>query len=203
LVEISDEQPTVLRAGNDPLRVDVRANHVTSVPGTSRTGTVVKIVLGLLLLGFLGLVIAGAAGAYFYMNSGGSNKNVAINSPTPIATPTPTQDDENQRLQDALENLQKNLEEQTKADSNRTLPTWEDDALPTATVNSPKDGFLALRSEPNPDYGERLAKIPHGTILTVVSCETSKVTIDGRTGRWCLVTYDYNAGWVFDAWLTY
>ena len=74
---------------------------------------------------------------------------------------------------------------------------------PTAHVNSPGDGFLALREEPDAENGNRLAKIPHDAVVFLENCEKDKTTIAGRTGRWCMVTYQDETGWVFDAWLTY
>lgn len=65
------------------------------------------------------------------------------------------------------------------------------------TVHAPGDGFLALRSEPSTKRGRRLAKIPHGTRLTLQRCD---VAADGY--RWCRTTYEGQKGWVFDRYLS-
>jgi hypothetical protein len=58
-------------------------------------------------------------------------------------------------------------------------------------VNSPRDGFLALRSEPNVTTGVRLVKIPHATALTLGECQT---TADHDT--WCRTSYGQKTGWI-------
>lgn len=200
LVE-AGEHETVLRQG---VRVDIEPERSAPVrtTETNARSPFLKILIAVLLVGFLGLIVVGAAGVLFYINSGASS-NTAAKSPTPTATPSPTPDDEKEKLQNELANLQKKLDDQKKAEANKTPPNFESDDLPTARVDSPKDGFLALRAEPDSEEGERLAKIPHGTVLTLESCETERVVIDGRSGRWCLVTYAAKTGWVFDAWLSY
>ena len=62
---------------------------------------------------------------------------------------------------------------------------------------------LALRDEPDPESGDRIAKIPHGATVVINNCERAMSTIDGRSGRWCQVEYDGETGYVFDAWLIY
>jgi hypothetical protein len=66
-----------------------------------------------------------------------------------------------------------------------------------ATVNAPGDGFLALRSEPSTKRGRRLAKIPHGTRLTLQRCD---VAADGY--HWCRTTFEGQMGWVADRYLS-
>lgn len=73
--------------------------------------------------------------------------------------------------------------------------------ISTAVVNSPNDGFLALRTLPNHKTGKRIAKIPHGASISINSCRAKRVKIGKRTGRWCRVSYKGKSGWVFDAWL--
>jgi hypothetical protein len=51
----------------------------------------------------------------------------------------------------------------------------------TATVNTPGDGFLALRSEPSTKQGVRPGKIPHGTLLDLGGCVRHSAT-----QRWCI-----------------
>jgi len=64
-------------------------------------------------------------------------------------------------------------------------------------VNTPGDGFLALRSEPGIKGGYRILKIPHGTQLTIGDCVT-----DTDNGKWCKTEYGGQNGWVLDRYLT-
>lgn len=207
LTELGDEQPTVVRTtGRDPVRIDIpveTGRREPTLKAEARSGSLVlKVVIGVLLLGSLGLVGAGVAGAIYFMNSGAPT--VAVKSPTPLPTPSPspTIDTEKEKLQKELANLQKKLEEATP-EPWKTPPGFESDELPTASVNSPNDGFLALRSAPDAEKGKRLARIPHGTVVVLETCEKEKVTIGSRTGRWCMVSYGGQTGWVFDARLIY
>ena len=71
----------------------------------------------------------------------------------------------------------------------------------TARVDSPGDGFLALRAVPDARSGEPLAKIPHGTTVRLGHCQQEAARVDTRDGHWCMTSYDGKSGWVFDAWL--
>lgn len=208
LIGLGTEAETVVRPG---VRVDVSPPTYPTIPTTSpaapKSSPILKIVVAVLVIGFLSLLGLGAAGAIFYFNSGGTN--VAVTSPTPTPAPTrspspsPTPDPDEERLEQELANLQKQLEDALKPSPTKTPPGFSSDELPTARVNSPADGFLALRSEPHTEHGQRLAQIPHGTVVTLENCEKEKVKIGSRTGRWCMVTYGDHTGWVFDAWLQY
>lgn len=212
VLERIDEQETAVRQG---VRVDVEqpraaATHPAPQLRSGGGGNAAKIVIAVLLVGFLALVVAAGTGALFYMNSGGPE--VAKSTPTPppsprpTATPSPTPD-EQERLEKELANALKKLEEELKPDANRSTSTPSNndvsDGRPTARVNSPNDGFLALRDAPDAETGTRIAKIPHGAVVNLENCEKQQTTIGGRTGRWCMVTYDGETGWVFDAWLQY
>lgn len=59
-------------------------------------------------------------------------------------------------------------------------------------VNTPGDGFLALRSEPTTKSGRRLAKIPHGTMLQLGVCQPTP------SGSWCQTSFQGLTGWVLD-----
>jgi uncharacterized protein YraI len=59
------------------------------------------------------------------------------------------------------------------------------------TVDSPRDGFVALRSEPTVQTGVRLAKIPHATALTLGECRS---TADNDI--WCRTSYRGKTGWI-------
>lgn len=208
LIAADTEAETVVRHG---VRVDIEQSRSKTQPtqfippsqARGSTGTVLKVVIGILVLGLLGLLVAGGAGAFYYFSTSSTSISVATPTPKPSLTPSPTIDPEKERLQKELANLQKQLDKEKEAEANNRPPVFETDEFPTARVNSPNDGFLALRSEPDAEKGERLAQIPHGTVVTLENCEKEKVKIGNRTGRWCMVTYRGTTGWVFDAWLEY
>jgi hypothetical protein len=203
------EEPTVLSARKDPLRVDIPERSVNqAVPGVDhKKGTnnwlKATIAFGVILIIFAGAVAV--AIAVLYMNTGG--RDTSLNKSTPTPTQTVTPDNEKQRLQDELANLQKKIDEQKNSNRGSVnahpFPTQTEPGVVTARVNSPGDGFLALRNIPDADNGIRLAKIPHGAVVRLNNCDKTKVTISGRSGRWCQVEYAGTTGWVFDAWLDY
>jgi hypothetical protein len=204
-------EPAVVSGRNEPLRVDIGSGNRPGVqvtePARKSSPAIVKTILVLSVLVALAVVVIAAAVGILYLQSQ-ENIFVNSNSETNISTPTPsaTLDPETERLKKELADLQKQLDEKKSTSVNKdTFPDLDDLDLEfrTATVNSPGDGFLALRSEPSSDYGERLAQIPHGAKINVVSCDSDKITIGSRRGSWCLVEWSGRAGWVFDAWLTY
>jgi hypothetical protein len=65
-----------------------------------------------------------------------------------------------------------------------------------AVVNTPGDGFPALRSEPSTQQGSRLARIPHGTELELGECVRTS-----PTQRWCRTGYRGQHGWVLDTYV--
>ena len=66
----------------------------------------------------------------------------------------------------------------------------------TAVVNTPGDGFLALRSEPSAVQGIRLEKIPHATSIVLGECANTSAT-----ENWCKTTYQGQTGWVLDKYI--
>lgn len=209
LVGLQTEEPTLVSSH----REGVRVNITDSAPGTlpsigvtnkNKSGLIFKIIFAVVLLGMLGIVIIGVAGAIFFYTSGLSGAdqpNVRPPSPTPASTTT---DVEREKLQKELADLQRKLQEQNNSVANSDPFSEDELGSPiTATVNSPKDGFLALRNLPTHEFGERIAKIPHGDQVEVLGCDDEYVVIAERRGRWCLATWKTQAGWVFDAWLTY
>lgn len=213
LVGIPDEEPTVIR-GKDPLRVNIpsRPEPGSSVhsgpPPQSPPGSMAKwakILIAVIVLGFAALAAAGLAGAAIYYGMGSNPAPTPTPlPPTPYPSATKTPDLEKERLKDEIANIQKQLDDNKKnANSAGNDDDDERGSAITATVDSPKDGFLALRDSPDADRGERLAKIPHGAEVEIMNCEKNPVTIDGRSGRWCQVEYEGVNGWVFDAWLEY
>jgi hypothetical protein len=74
---------------------------------------------------------------------------------------------------------------------------------PVVTVNSPRDGYLALKSEPcTAPCGALLIKIPHRTRLALGTCKDYLEVADRRRGRWCYTSYGGYTGWIFDAFVT-
>lgn len=209
LVGMPDEEPTVVRS-NDPLRVDIppaSSPGTASYPQPSSSGmaTWAKVLIAIIILGIAAIAAAGLAGAAFYYSMGNSQSPTPTPlPPTPQPTSTKTPDGGKDQLKDEIANINKQLDDQKK-----NANSWENDnndergSAITATVDSPNDGFLALRDRPDPDRGERLAKIPHGAEVEIMNCEKKAVTIAGRSGRWCQVEYKGVSGWVFDAWLEY
>ena len=207
-----DEEPTAVRKSG--VRVGIPAANLPNapipsheIPSKKSSRLWLKIVLAVVVLGILAIAAFGLLGAVYFYGTGGKEKEVASSSPTPTPAVTATPDKEKERLRDELAKIQKRLEEEKKANVNTDpFPNDDDDqggSPITATVNSPGDGFLALRNIPDADRGVRIAKIPHGSEVELNNCEKTQVTIAGRTGRWCQVEYSGRTGWVFDAWLDY
>ncbi|QQS33814.1 MAG: SH3 domain-containing protein [Acidobacteriota bacterium] len=122
-------------------------------------------------------------------------------SPPPAATPAQTPDEANEKLLEKLAELEKKIDDQQKQAKATPPPVIR--TATTAWVNSPGDGFLALRSDPSADVGYRILQIPHGAEVRVISCQDRSIRIGGRSGRWCRVRYDGTTGWAFDGWLVY
>jgi len=81
-----------------------------------------------------------------------------------------------------------------------TPPSVKPAEYPVVTVNSPRDGYLALKSEPcAAPCGTMLLKIPHGTGLSLATCKDNFEVADRRRGRWCYTSYGGYTGWIFDA----
>lgn len=169
----------------------------------SNTKLILFVVIGL-LLGVAALAALGLAGAAFFYGSAGTETGPTSKpSPAPSASPTP--DPEKERLKNEIANIQRRLEEQNKnARSSQKPPADDvDEFTAKGIVDSPGDGFLALRTTPDAERGIRIAKIPHGAEVKIMNCEKNAVVVGGRSGRWCQVEYNGTNGWVFDAWLEY
>lgn len=208
LADTVDEVPTVVRtASRDTVVLDPAANSKIALkkdPSRSSSAKwIVFTVVGVLLV-FAAIAAFGIAGAAFFFSGAADTAPEPVRTPTPRPSPTAVVDKEKERLRDELANIQKQLEKQKKNTPAGNSDNDDERGSPiTATVNSPKDGFLALRSVPDAERGERVAKIPHGVEVELLNCEKASVTIAGRTGRWCQVDYAGMNGWVFDAWLNY
>jgi hypothetical protein len=187
-------------------------------PKTSGSNNALLIVGG--LVAFLLFVVVVVLAIVLISYSGGSgSKSTLSTSASPSPTAEDSKDDENETLKEKLANLEKQVEEQKKEKENRptldispTPPPTPKPMTPTpekprpfavATVYSPNDGFLAMRSAPSADYGERIAKIPHGSSVNLLSCQSNYTVISGKSGRWCRAEYAGRYGWVFDGFLAY
>lgn len=166
-----------------------------------------KIMLIVGLFGALILIGIVGAGALIYFNkdtrrSDSTTGNLAVNKPTQ----TPAADNETDKLREQIANLEKRLNEQVNSNRPVTGVTPPPDqptlSSSSARVNSPGDGFLALRSFPSSESGQRIAQIPHGASVTINGC-LPRTRIGNKTGRWCRASYGSYNGWVFDAWLVY
>lgn len=219
LFSVNDsEQPTQISYGRNPLQVNVPQK---TAPNTFAPNTVQQIpqkrsVLPFVIIAFLVVLLLGVigVGAVLFFNPFGkdtaavltnTNANVKSNSATNSNTNNQTNE-----LQEKLANLEKKLQEQQnqrKTTNTQTIPTMPkaptDPGRPTASVKPTSDGFLSLRTEPSVKTGTQLVKIPSGSTVNLENCEKNYVTIDSRRGRWCMVTYNNQTGWVFDAFLNY
>lgn len=96
------------------------------------------------------------------------------------------------------------LESPEQSSGDQPRPSAETESVGTAaTVNSPDDDFLAMRSLPDSTTGTRITKIPHGARVSIQNCLNYKILSSGKRGRWCKATYSEYSGWIFDAFVTY
>jgi hypothetical protein len=226
---LSDEATIVYSPAINPLNNQVRIDipPASSNPTMftrpqpkkkSGKGLLIGGLVTLLLLAIIG--IAGVVG-FFLMQSRGlqydapvannitkPNTNIVTvttaNSNTnqnQVVTTTP---DEAEKLKKELANLKKLLEKQPNQKSSvPILPGSPEKPKTNGTIaraNSPGDGFLALRSGPSSETGDRILQIPHGAELKVLGCQPA---VKGKKGRWCRVDYNGNLGWANDGWITY
>lgn len=213
-VRSSLAEPTVMLGRDSPVRVDIEQAEIpTRVVSHPRTysaaepqrssGILLKVLMGVIGIGILA-ALAVVAGGLIYFNSKTDTATLTTANSKGAASPTPGKD-ENEELREQIANLAKKLDEQKKMSNQANVPLKLPDRSTTttsATVNSPGDGFLALRSLPNSEAGERIARIPHGARITIGACGPV-ITPVKRRGRWCQATYNGLDGWVFDAYLTY
>lgn len=212
----NSEATVQMSAQTNPVRVNLQNSDPTvlvkspSPQKKSRAGLIIGIIAFLFLLV---VAAAGAVGVYFMFS--GKNDSASV-TPPPTAPPVSTNASNNsasadnsgvstKELEEKLKRLEKQLEEQKKANQTNSSSnqTPNQSGYATAKVNSPNDGFLALRSDPNTETGTQIMKIPHGSIVVLNNCEKTTVKVGGRNGRWCDVEYRGQSGWVFSAWLDY
>ncbi len=192
----------LVEAAAEPMTVvipDDRMSQPTVVrqpPPAEKHGIMKWVIAGFLLAIFAGMVIAAIAAAFYF----GSRISVQGGDETPTpnvtATPTPVRSMTPQASPTPTVAANNNTATNEKDEKIR-----RDGMLVLAKVDAPGDGFLALRSEPSESAGERIAKIPHGRYVSIEDCEREEKTVSGKKGRWCMVSYENNTGWAFDAWL--
>ncbi len=207
-------EPTAVFGGGEKMRVEIPQATATSniprpvyVPAAvaSSSGGGLKIFTGVLAVFLLLAVIVIAGGLVFYFSSkdtGVVSKNTATNQ---SLTPSPVAADDKEDLQKQIANLEKLINEQKKNNQPANVPLTmpkQQTTTTTARVNSPGDGFLALRTLPNSEAGDRILKIPHGAAISIGACGPVVRPVS-RTGRWCQASYNGYSGWVFDAYLIY
>ncbi len=211
LISMPSAEETIEMSGaTHPMRVDVPTQSDPTVfspaanqqPQNARSGINPWLVIPLIAILFLSVI---GLLAYIFFKP---TETVVSNSPTPAPTATP--DNDTAALKEELESLKKQIESQKSPVKNDSAvrPFPEDTptapVIQTARVNSPGDGFLALRSIPDAKNGLMLAKIPHGTNLEIIGCQKTPSQLPGkRRGRWCRTNYNSQGGWVFDAFLSY
>jgi hypothetical protein len=217
LVSLAGEQETVqMSSGRNPLRINVSPNTAPNnfPPITSQNQPKKRSIVPFIIAAIIGLLFLGIAGiaALIIINPFGKTETAVItnssNNLKPMATPVSTPITQNDQLKEKLANLEKQLQDRTnqKKTSNTQPfpgPTQNNSAKPTARVAPSNDGFLSLRTEPSVKTGTQLVKIPSGSTVNLENCEKNYMTIDNRRGRWCMVSYAGEIGWVFDAWLIY
>lgn len=214
IVRSSIGEPTVVMGEDRQIRVDVGhaeiPTRVVDQPRVTATaeprgspGTLWKVLVVIIGLAIL-VALMVVAGGLIYLNSKSDTALLATPNTKTNASPTPLKD-ENEELREQIANLAKRLDEKRRSSNQANVP-FKLPGRPTTTtsarVNSPGDGFLALRSLPNSEAGERIAKIPHGAVVAVGACGPVLTPVK-RSGRWCQATYNGLDGWVFDAYLTY
>lgn len=173
--------------------------HQPAQQQQSERSPLVPVLVGLLFL--VVLCFAGFIAYTFLKSDGKQSSDITKTSPTASQTP-----DETTKLKEQVANLEKKIEAGKNQKTATPVPSvskQQTQSGNTARVNSPGDGFLALRSEPNAETGYRIARIPHGADVDVISCQSYSVTIGSRRGRWCQVSYAGQTGWAFDAFLVY
>lgn len=107
---------------------------------------------------------------------------------------------EKAKLEKKIEDLETDVENQKKRTPTKAKTVSPRVPKGFVRVNTPGDGYLALRTAPSSVRGQRILKIPHGTLITVYNCGGITIT-SGSRGRWCQTVYEDNQGWVFDAYL--
>ena len=208
---VNDRQSaeTIAMRQDSRSRDDISQQTVPAMPKTTyqqaaknSSGGIFKVILVLIGLGIFA-VLAVAVGVFIYYNMNRSEvASNLTNREVKLPTPVPTKDD-SAELRDQIANLEKLISEQKNNKQPINIPfTDKSGSTKTARIDSPNDGFLALRTLPNSEFGERILKIPHGATVTIGVCGPIVRPVK-RAGRWCQANYNGYTGWVFDAFLVY
>jgi len=215
LIDVAEEATVAGSGRGEPMRVEIARETArqtfdpTPTPVAESASNLMKIVLVVGLLGAMMLIALAGAGGLIYFNRGSRPtqiENINNNKAKPSPSAEPSADQTN-TLRDQIANLEKRLNEQKKGSPGANVPASVPPANPStmttiAKANSPADGFLALRSLPNSEAGERITKIPHGATVLVGACGPVTRPVK-RSGRWCQANYNGQTGWVFDGYLSY
>lgn len=214
MIDLAEPATMIRRVGGNQMRVEIPYDVPQGVPPTNYVSAPIqsengsntkKIVLVVGLLGTMILIAIAGAAALIYFNKDSriaENTTVRTNTNSPSPNPSPDQSNE---LRDQIANLEKRLNEQKKSGQPANIPLTPPNPstmTTSAQANSPSDGFLALRTLPNSESGERIAKIPHGATVMIGACGPVIKPVN-RSGRWCQASYNGKTGWVFDAYLSY
>ena len=191
---------------NDRVRIDVPADDEQETFSRNRgpeKSSGVRLGIVVAVIGLLLVVIAGLSGFIGYILY---QQSSTADSQQSSANKDP-RDAEVERLKQKIEELDNRISDEPDESSSATPPDTPEDEEPEyddeviKRVNSPNDGFLALRDQPDTERGSRIAKIPHGDIVVIERCQERLVTIGGRSGHWCRARWEEYTGWVFDFWL--
>jgi hypothetical protein len=208
---VSETETVVSAPAGKQIRFDLTGEQRTVVsparpqplyPSEPQKKSASAMLVGVIAILVLVILVLGGFMALQYLKEDGNVKSV--NSSTPAIAKTPAPDDETATLRNQITDLKRRMDQQKNPPSGAN--TQVDPGLitgRTVTVNSPGDGFLALRSEPNSETGSRMAKIPHGTAFTIGACREYIITARGNRGRWCTASYNGQSGYVFDAFVRY
>lgn len=206
---------TISMATGRPVRIDIPSRTADAppqgvlppTPPSGSSGGMFKVLVVVLLVGLITVIVIVAAGTFIYLRMNGPEKASLDNKDAKTATPAPSPSkDDKDELRDQIANLEKMLNEQKKTNRPVNIPLTLPDqpaSTTTVTVNSPSDGFLALRTYPDSELGDRILKIPHGATITIGACTTARSIPGKRTGRWCRANYNGYTGWIFDAYVIY
>jgi len=214
LFSVGNGQKTVqIPSGQNPLRIDIQNDSAQTIfpSAAAQNQPKKRSIVPFVVAGIIGLLFLGVIGiaALVLLNTFNKTEVVAVsNNPKPTETSAITRGNENKELKEKLADLEKQIQDQKnqKKTSNTQPfpnPTQNNSAAPLARVAPSNDGFLSLRTEPSVKTRTQLVKIPSGASIKLENCEKNYTTIDGRRGRWCMVSYAGEIGWAFDAWLIY
>ncbi len=155
---------------------------------------------------FLGVV---GIAALIILNPFGKPETATVsNNQKPTETPVLTRDNQNNELKEKLANLEKQIQDQK---IKRNLPILSLFRVRRKTIQPCRQRVSLhqttdfFRSEPSQaSKPERsLSKYRPAQPLIWKTAKKIIKTIDGRSGRWCMVSYAGEIGWAFDAWLIY